>query len=202
MVNLDNLDGFEKRRQKKKESIRRAAFELFSVYGVQKVTIAEIAKKANVSQVTIYNYFGSKDELLKDVVVDLMERKWREYKELLAGDLPFQKKIEAIIFDKRETAKNINQDFLKSIYLNNPEIREYLEEFYEKKSIPMVLEIIEQGKKEGYINRDISMEAILFYMNIFKEAVSNSDFFSNHNRDIQLDLNNLFFYGLVGKPLE
>ncbi|WP_051533693.1 TetR/AcrR family transcriptional regulator [Desulfitibacter alkalitolerans] len=199
---MGNMDGFEKRRQKKKESIRRAAFELFSVYGVQKVTMAEIAKKANVSQVTIYNYFGSKDELLKDVVMDLMERKWREYKELLDGDLPFQKKIEAIIFDKRETARNLNQDFLKSIYLNHPEIREYFEEFYEKKSIPMVLEIMEQGKREGHINRDISMEAILFYMKIFKEAVSNPDFFSNHNKDIQLDINHLFFYGLVGKPLE
>jgi AcrR family transcriptional regulator len=199
---MGNMDGFEKRRQKKKESIRRAAFELFSAYGVQKVTMAEIAKKANVSQVTIYNYFGSKDDLLKDVVMDLMEGKWREYKELLAGDLPFQKKIEAIIFDKRETARNLNQDFLKSIYLNHPEIREYFEEFYEKKSIPMVLEIMEQGKREGHINRDISMEAILFYMKIFKEAVSNPDFFSNHNKDIQLDINHLFFYGLVGKPLE
>lgn len=199
---MGNMDGFEKRRQKKKESIRRAAFELFSAYGVQKVTMAEIAKKANVSQVTIYNYFGSKDDLLKDVVMDLMEGKWREYKELLDGNLPFQKKIQAIIFDKRETARNLNQDFLKSIYLNHPEIREYFEEFYEKKSIPMVLEIMEQGKREGHINRDISMEAILFYMKIFKEAVSNSDFFSNHNKDIQLDINHLFFYGLVGKPLE
>ena len=199
---MGNMDGFEKRRQKKKESIRRAAFELFSAYGVQKVTMAEIAKKVNVSQVTIYNYFGSKDELLKDVVMDLMERKWREYKELLDGDLPFQQKIQAIIFDKRETARNLNQDFLKSIYLSYPEIQKYFEEFYEKKSIPMVLEIIEQGKRGGHINRDISMEAILFYMKIFKEAVSNSDFFSNHNKDIQLDINHLFFYGLVGKPLE
>ena len=58
------MDGFEKRREQKKKDILKAALSLFQQYGVQKVTISEIAKKANVSQVTIYNYFESKDNLL------------------------------------------------------------------------------------------------------------------------------------------
>ena len=199
---MDNINGFEKRRQKKKETIRQAAFELFSTYGVQKVTIAEIAKKATVSQVTIYNYFGSKDELLMDVIVDLVENKWQKYKELLGGDLSFQKKLEAMIFDKRETAKSLNQEFLEAIYLSHPEIKEYFKEFYEKRAIPMLVEMIEQGKREGYINKDISLEAILFYMRMFNEAASNPDFISIYSKDTEFGMTKLFLYGLIGKPQE
>ncbi|MBO8138704.1 MAG: helix-turn-helix transcriptional regulator [Desulfotomaculum sp.] len=34
----------------------------------RRVTINQIAKKAGVSQVTIYNHFDSKEELVRDVV--------------------------------------------------------------------------------------------------------------------------------------
>jgi AcrR family transcriptional regulator len=53
------MNGFERRKKRKRENICRAAFELFCTLGMQKTKIAQIAKKADVSQVTIYNYFGS-----------------------------------------------------------------------------------------------------------------------------------------------
>ena len=45
-VEVKAMDGYQRRTEKKKENIRNAAFELFKVYGVEKVSIAEIAKKA------------------------------------------------------------------------------------------------------------------------------------------------------------
>ena len=57
------LDGFTRRKEQSKEDIRRAAWELFSQFGVMKVSIADIARKAGVSQATIYNHFGSKEAL-------------------------------------------------------------------------------------------------------------------------------------------
>ena len=62
------MNGFERRKEKKKESIRRAAMELFGAYGFGKVSINDIARKAGVSHVTIYNHFNSKEELISDVV--------------------------------------------------------------------------------------------------------------------------------------
>ncbi|TDL80905.1 TetR/AcrR family transcriptional regulator [Peribacillus frigoritolerans] len=50
------MNGFERRKQIKMEQIQKAAFQLFSQYGINKVNIQEIAAAANVSQVTIYNY--------------------------------------------------------------------------------------------------------------------------------------------------
>ncbi|WP_223869225.1 TetR/AcrR family transcriptional regulator, partial [Bacillus anthracis] len=53
------LNGFEKVKEKKKRAIKEAAFLLFSERGFNEVKIEHIAKEANVSQVTIYNHFGS-----------------------------------------------------------------------------------------------------------------------------------------------
>ena len=61
------MDGFEKRKLQKRESIRRAALELFQTYGFEKVSIGEIARRAGVSQVTIYNHFESKDAILEEI---------------------------------------------------------------------------------------------------------------------------------------
>ena len=45
----------------KKEDILKAAKELFSMYGYKKVSMNEIAEKANVTKKTIYSYFKDKE---------------------------------------------------------------------------------------------------------------------------------------------
>lgn len=54
-------------RQRKKaqtrEAIYQAARHLFSERGFDRVTVAEVAREANVSEVTVFNYFPSKEDL-------------------------------------------------------------------------------------------------------------------------------------------
>ncbi len=195
------MNGFDRRKERKKESIRRAAFELFCTFGVRKTSIAEIAKNANVSQVTIYNYFGSKEGLLREALAWYMEEKLEEYEKLLEEGLPFPKIIEKIVFDKTETAKMMNQEFVQTILLKNPAIQDIIEKFFQKKALPMMIKLIEKGRSEGYVNENISMEAFLFYIKIFKEATNRPELSSERLRPAQRDLASLFFYGLMGKPL-
>lgn len=80
-------------------------------YGIQKVSIAEIAEKANVSQVTIYNYFESKHKLSKDVFEYYITKASEDFEKLVYSDLPFPEKIKQIIFNKKEISKQIHQEF-------------------------------------------------------------------------------------------
>ena len=67
---MTKLDGFAKR-EREKESIRLAAQHYLWI-GFRAVSIAEIAALAGVSQVSIYNYFGSKEKLAIYVIDQYM----------------------------------------------------------------------------------------------------------------------------------
>src|ERR1700759_3554987 len=53
-----------------KESIKRAAQELFRKFGYHKTSVNEIAKKAKIAKATIYKYFESKEDVLHSLLMD------------------------------------------------------------------------------------------------------------------------------------
>lgn len=198
------MDGFQKRREKKKEAICRSAFDLFSKYGVQKVTIEEIAKTANVSQVTIYNYFHSKDGLLQNVICMFANEIWEQYVDLLQSDLPFPEKIESIIFDKTKLAGDLNADFIRSFVSNNTEIEKFIDNLYQNQILPLLMDFFREGQEQGYVNPELSTKTILFYFNMFKEALNWPDLLGDESENAQLskELTTMFFFGLSGRNSE
>lgn len=195
------MDGYQRRTELKKVQIKRAALELFTAYGVEKVSLAEIAKKANVSPVTLYNYFGTKDKLLLKVLTDLLEEVSENRLQLLRSDLPFQEKIESMIFQTDDFVQMINSDFLKIIMSNHPDIRTMVEDMYQR-FLPELVAFLEEGKREGIIHPDISTETILVYMSILKDASGKIEIGQDKEKNQRLlkELTKLFFYGLLRSP--
>lgn len=193
------MNGFERRTMLKKKNICKAAFELFSTFGVQKTNIAQIAKKANVSQVTIYNYFGSKENLLKESIKDFLEEKLKQYESLLEEELTFLEIIEKIVFDKSESVKMMNYEFIQTLLSTYKDMQQFIDDFYKNRAIPLMIRLIDKGRREGYINKDISNEAFLFYITIFTRAISQHDLISKLPKSAMQDLSSLFFYGIMGE---
>lgn len=65
-------------RDQKKERTHRliaaAAARLFAEHGFENVTVADVARAADVAEQTVYNYFRTKEELLLDRDDDLRDR--------------------------------------------------------------------------------------------------------------------------------
>ena len=59
----------KKIREESKGKILLAALELFAIQGYHPTSISQISQKAKVSKGLMYNYFSSKEDLLKAVVV-------------------------------------------------------------------------------------------------------------------------------------
>lgn len=59
---------FEDIREEKKSLIMRVALELFATNGFHGTTISNIASEAGISKGLIYNYFRSKEELIKEII--------------------------------------------------------------------------------------------------------------------------------------
>jgi AcrR family transcriptional regulator len=53
----------ERKKQQTRQAIVEAAQQLFARRGFDAVTVAEIARKANVSEGTVFNYFPTKEEI-------------------------------------------------------------------------------------------------------------------------------------------
>jgi AcrR family transcriptional regulator len=67
-----------------------SATRLFEARGFEHVTLTEIADAAEVSVKTIFNYFGSKEELFFDAEVELLENILRAIRERRFDESPTQ----------------------------------------------------------------------------------------------------------------
>lgn len=190
------MNGFERRKELKKNNILEAALKLFMEYGVQKVSVAEIANKANVSQVTIYNYFESKDNLIHLVFRFYVDQIWDEMKSLFISDIPYDEKIKQLISIKN--VPTMNHAFYQDLLNDYATGQSYVEEVYLKEGLPLLISFVNDGKKQGYISSTLSNEAILFYLQMFQEYMRKPEV-AQTLLPISEDLTKLFFYGITGQ---
>lgn len=202
------MDGFEKRRQNKKEAILTASLELFKEFGYNKVTVAEIAKRASVSQVSIYNFFESKENLKKELIRKLLKEHITSSLNILETCDTIKIKFEKLILSKIDYFKSFSSHFIiESIDRNvfTKEIgtylpKEYVDEEDYKKLINAIQKFFEEGKKEGIFNDSISTQVMLYYIEIFQNYLINNPSVMlefEHNPVLPKDIFSLFLYGFM-----
>lgn len=201
------MDGFARRKEQSKEDIRKAAWELFSRHGVDKVSVMDIARKAGVSQVTIYNNFGSKEALAREFVgfmVDMLESRVQEivamegsYQDKMAAFFQF---ISAMLAGGRPSASGGAVFAGNAELQNDPEIKEIRMKAQER-MIALLLQLIKEGKKQGQVNMQISEESLGIYFTAFMDIFPNGEFQKQYARHPNLvkELGELMLYGLKGE---
>lgn len=198
------MNGFERRKQQKMEQIRQAAFSLFARSGVQKVNIQEIAQVAGVSQVTIYNYYGSKANLIADVVKHYLHTQLQRFILIKESNLPFKEKMALLMEDKLASNEELSSEFLISLVDENSEITEMVQAFSMEKSLPLIMDFLEEGRKSGDISENISTNTIFFFMQSFSDSIrKHSDMLATEeqkNRFVKESIH-FFLYGLLGESI-
>jgi AcrR family transcriptional regulator len=201
------MDGFERRKEQSKQDIRRAAEELFSRFGADKVSVNDIAYKAGVSQATIYNNFGSKEELVHDyrkTIVNLVASRFRE---ILVWKKSYVEKFQGLLQSWIDIADRYKIEIEDSKTFGNPSLRSDPEITQSRDAIGMEIEnsfreFIKEGKEQGNLRSDLSEEAIITYIKFFQQGISNNPGFRDKmHRDVKLsqDLLSLFMYGISGQ---
>ena len=192
------MDGFERRKEQSKEDIRRAAKELFSRFGADKETVNDIARKAGVSQATIYNNFGSKDELVKEYRHSIIRIVAARFRSIAVWKKTWFEKFATMtqswidIADKYKLAMEGGWPAQETGEI--AAVRTELESAFK--------DFLKEGRAQGSLRHDVSDEAILSYIRLFQQAINNNP--EIHDR-IQKDdkfyqeLLSLFIYGISGK---
>ncbi|MFC1962517.1 TetR/AcrR family transcriptional regulator [Chloroflexota bacterium] len=196
------MNGFDRRKEQKRQSIRSSALELFTAYGFKKVSINDIAHKADVSPVTIYTHFGSKNELVREVVKTELQGMLERYREIMKGERPFPEKLKAIIFDKTKIAGQYQGEWIQAILQSDPELKRFIESFWQQEVVQLTVDFLSEGKTQGHVNLEMSQEALLLYLEIWRKGVfASADLLANIGQNVKLfsELNHLIVYGLLGK---
>ncbi|WP_068775030.1 TetR/AcrR family transcriptional regulator [Paenibacillus sp. FJAT-26967] len=196
------MNGFERRREQKRQSICRAALKLYMRHGLRDVGIVAIAKAAGVSQVTIYNYFGSKEDLTRDVIANYLDQYLKEFEAFCQGELPYQEKLEQLLL-RSSKFDSLHTQFIDTFLSDAPEMAEIVKT-YEAKLIPLFVAFIGEGKRLGFFNSSLSTDTILFYINLFSSQALQrlrEEQDENRKRQMYKELFVIFFNGVGERPL-
>lgn len=191
------MNNYEKRTLSKKTAIIEAAQILFGKHGFTAVSIKDIAALADVSQVSIYNYFGSKEALIGECARVIMQDTIALAEEILASEGTFTQKLERAIqlcnaeinlslskFISKEASKD--QQFL-ILLVNN--INSLKKDIYMK--------YVAAGKEAQVIDNAISDEVI----QLFIDAINSLGLTvpEEEIEEKQAEIIQLFLYGLIGQ---
>lgn len=193
------MDGFEKRRNDKKKAIMQTALELFDQYGFDRVTVTEIADKAHVSKVSIYNFFESKDNLRRIIIKDILDENIEKIKALIEKEVTFVDKMEEYIQVRTWYYSKYSLRFFFEAVENDPELQRYLDDFNAVNK-RLAMEIIDEGKHFGIFSPDASNAAIEIYIDMIQTYLMYNKKIRDrieHNPALVRELNMLFLDGLI-----
>lgn len=158
---MSDISRKEKERLSREEDIVNAAEKVFSIMGYNKATIEDIAKEAQFTRKTVYQYFADKEDLLLTIILRGFKRLFIYCKEAIG--------IESTgLGNLRNLASayvRFYHDYPDALQLMNhiENIKSYknnfkMDEFYKVSEllIQEISEVINQGKADGSIRQDFN----------------------------------------------
>ncbi|WP_028595288.1 TetR/AcrR family transcriptional regulator [Paenibacillus assamensis] len=196
------MNGYERRKQKKIDQIYRASLPLFMQYGFQKVSVHEIAELAKVSPATIYNYFGTKEKLYIDMLMDWMDTRLEQCERILASELSYPEKTKQIMLLEAESVKVLFDDAINPLGTEMDEWGSQLQKYNVDKVMPFYMKYIEMGKQEGFIKKEITEEMSMMYFTMYKNELERYQNSAANREQVEQNIDQLielFFFGLIGR---
>jgi AcrR family transcriptional regulator len=115
----------EKKKRERSGRILDAAFKCFNAKGFKNTTMAMIADEADMSVGSLYNYHGSKEELLLNGIFSSREGFAREIADLAVNDLTYEErwlKLTGIYLASfSQYGKRVWREFMAAVFSDAPE---------------------------------------------------------------------------------
>ena len=192
------MNQYQKTTEKKKKAIIQAALQLFKEKGFKDTSIKSIAEAAEVSPVSIYNYFGSKDNLVTLCVNDLFEEITQQAEDILNSNLDFKTKLDHAFALCQEKMSQQISDYFQDKLVEDSVFSTLLTKAITAKKRDIYRAYIKVGKEEGLIAEDLSTELILNVMDALNgmgNQIADSD---NLETEVE-QIHQIFLYGIFGK---
>lgn len=143
----------------RRELIVSTAAEMFARKGIRSTTVREIADTVGILSGSLYHYFSSKDEIVKEILMGFLDTIRAEYDEVLARGLGAAETLREVVLVSLQVARQ--QPDATAIYQN--ELR-YLRESPQYADVQAAaadvqqvwLGVIDRGVADGAFRDDIA----------------------------------------------
>lgn len=190
----------EEKENIKFQTIVDTSKSLFWKFGINRVTIEEICREADVSKMTFYKYFANKNELVKYILKKLFDDSWDQYNFIMSQDIPYPEKIKQTIELKMKQTDHMSNEFFKDFHKNvDPVLKSFFIELTND-SLEKVKSDYIKAQKEGNIRSDINPDFILYFLNHMLSMMAQDDsLISLYSKpgDLIYELINFFFFGIM-----
>ena len=146
----------QKKFPERKEQILKAAEHIFAKKGFHEATISQIAKKAEVSDATIYEYFSNKEDLLFSIPGSETERGKEELEHNLKYMRGASNKLRGFIYHQLMFYQN-NPEWAAVVMLILKQYRKYIStDAYQtiREWSQIITQIVEEGIDSGEFKPD------------------------------------------------
>ena len=194
------MNGFQRRKEQSRENILRAAAALFGRFGVDRVSINDIAKEAGVSPVTIYNHFGSKQDLVMQWAQSVADDFLHRLEEIVTAKKSYKDKLESVFHAMLEAQEKDQRGDMDELG-NYPEMARLMDEVIAK-YFQLFARLIDEGKQQGYLSPDFSGDAVKVYFDLMMAGMkANPELHARTHQDPKMfrDFMLLILYGFAGE---
>ncbi len=181
------------RKHKKRIMIMNAALNVFSGKGYSPTVLDEIADEAGIAKGTLYLYFKDKEDLYYSTVMYVVEKLEQTIRREVDEEIPPLAALEKLaLITIRFFAQNRAFVNMYILILHNNLVRNFKRLFEslmqkEKELYDFESRIIERGKAEGMLDKNITTEDIVdSFHGIISQTISRM-FFSEDGREFDAE---------------
>ena len=148
-----------KKGEQRKQELLKIAYDLFLSEGYENTSVDTIIEKAGIAKGTYYYYFESKEAMLEEVCMMMIDGETEKAMQIVNADIPIPQKIIGIIssFRPEQREKTITDTLNSSenILMHDKVNKRIIEVV-----APILTKVAEQGIEEGVLSCDNVYERV------------------------------------------
>jgi AcrR family transcriptional regulator len=157
-----------------KSRILEAARQYFFTSGFSKTTMEEFANTMGMSKKTIYKFFPSKEDLIKEITHDKLQGvhqgciRWQTDK-----SVDFMQRIRNVTGFISSEMRSLKPQFYVDLQKTMPQLWKEVDEFRSQRVYEDFSEMIKEGVEIGVFRKDVNVEVlVLMYANAMQSIIN------------------------------
>ncbi|MCH5228997.1 MAG: TetR/AcrR family transcriptional regulator [Muribaculaceae bacterium] len=156
------------------QKILEHIMKALTTHGLKATTMDSIASSLQMSKRTIYEIFGSKEEMFREAHSFLHNKMSEHLKDIFENSNNIMEAIIKSFLYNRDMMSSVSAEFIRDIHQfsnknlkNNPELKNLHHH--------ALYEVLERGVKEGYFRSDLNLDVQCKMLSIQMEALKQTE---------------------------